>query len=188
MTSDFFNKAMARLCSFYNNKGLLDDEDQMEVWYSFLMFYSDEQIAAAILHMMDTVPAFPSIQMVTSYIKKMNEVPWEAAFTEAKSKAHLLKYPQYVNGEKMPVNFSDSLVLDVINVIGLNEFVSCHVSDSGTLRAQFKSAYESMQSRRNMEKIAAFATIGTQSPVMMLVTGDIYQLTKVAALMAANNG
>lgn len=188
MTSEFFKKAMDRLCSFYGNTMLLSNKSQMEAWYSFLMFYSDEQIAAAMVHMMDTVPAFPSIQMVTSYIKKMNELPWEQAFIEAKAKAHLLKYPQYVNGEKIPVTFSDSLILDAINVIGLNELVSCRVSDSGTLRAQFKSAYESMQSRRNMEKIAAYASIGTQSPVMMLVTGDIKQLTKVAALMESKNG
>lgn len=179
MTSDFFVKAIQNLADFYGNTIVTKDKDQLNAWWNFLSFYSDEQVAAAFMHMMDTVPAFPSIQMVTSYIRNLSEITWEQAFAEACANAPYVKNPLYVGGIKQDIVWSDPLVGKCLELIGASELCAANESQRAFLRSQFKASYEAMRSRRHAEKLMNYATNGAANPVMMLVTGDTKGLNRV---------
>lgn len=188
MTPDFFTSAMDNLADYYGNTMITKDERQMKAWWNFLCFYPDEIVGAAMMHMMDTVAAFPSIQMVRSYIMKMSQTPWETAYSEAKEKARQLKYPVYVDGLKQEVTFSDPLIIKCLEVIGINEFLNCPESQANFMRSSFQKTYESLQSRKHMEHIMNFATSGALNPVMMLVSGNTSGLNKIRLALESRNG
>lgn len=172
MNTTFFRAMIEKLEHVYGRSAGARDRNAMNTWYNFLRPYPNAVVAAAVVMLIDEVRSFPSLADIKRFIRIQTEKGYDEAFKEACDKIHMLQSPQFYGGKYHEPEFSDPLIREVIEVIGVRTFFARQEKDEPTMRAQFRDLYRERQLRRRVNHtFQAAAQIGNapNNPIALLM-------------------
>lgn len=163
--------------TFYPHNFKMTDEVKMDLWYQMLADLPGENVLAAIKHMVQTQPAFPSVADVRKHADPNACAPTEAWRKACDWVCRASQGNIYAGGKVYPPpEMDDPAIMGAIEAIGFQAIRMRTYDDEPAMRAHFFRAYEeALNSGRRWqtftelgignERVAALAAgIGRQVP------------------------